>query len=77
MSGQSTEATERTFIHDLASPLSTAIFLLDMVVEDLQSRQGGVPEELTGVVKAYSALERIRTLLSERCAFLIGQGKVS
>ena len=34
------DTNERKFLHDIASPIGTALFLLDMTVEDMAKRPG-------------------------------------
>ena len=62
---------ERSFLHDLASPIGTAIFLLDVIIEEMQERSGGIPDELPRIEQTYAALEKVRELLAERRAYLI------
>ena len=49
------DSNERKFLHDIASPLGAAIFLLDMTVEDMVKRTGANPEELNQIKQALFA----------------------
>jgi len=68
--------SERQFLHDLATPLTTAFFILDVVSVELKKETTPHPlaeidEKLT---KVRIALEKIKTLLQNRRQFLIEQG---
>lgn len=65
---------ERRFLHDLAGPACTAIFLLDVVLENLQTRSEINSEDLQQLSKVYEALEKVKTLLHGRREVLIGRG---
>ena len=56
------DSNERKFLHDIASPLGAAIFLLDMTVEDMVKRTGANPEEQIRSSRPYS-LKQIQALL--------------
>jgi nicotinamidase-related amidase len=65
---------ERKFLHDIASPIATAIFLIDMIkdgVKDLGGIDADVP---TQVKQLEDLLEKIRMLVEERREVLIKQG---
>lgn len=59
---------ERKFIHDLANPLVTAMFVVDAYLAKLALQSAESPE----LQRAYAALERMQQLLAERRALLIG-----
>jgi hypothetical protein len=68
------ENDEREFLHDLASPIATALFITDAVLEGIQARSHTDPEELIQVKQLYDALEKARSLLHERRETLIKRG---
>lgn len=62
-------AEQRQFLHDLSSPLSTAIFIVDMLREDLQA----LPEAGTlapSLEQLNSTLEKLRKMIEDRRAAL-------
>ncbi len=66
---------ERQFLHDLASPLGTAVFLLDIVIEDLKARLGAADsEELKHLATIHQQMERMRQMLGARRQLLIDRG---
>lgn len=68
---------EREFLHNLASPLSTAIFLVDAALDNIQSRPEANADDVMQLVDAYQALERVKMLLQERREILIKRGVTS
>lgn len=65
---------EREFLHNLASPLSTALFLVDALLDSVQKRATGDPGELEQVIKIYKSLDKIKNLLKDRREELIKRG---
>ena len=65
---------ERTFLHDLATPLGTAILLADSILEDFQSRQGVDPDDLMRVAEIYKSLEKLSAYIKSRRETLIARG---
>ncbi len=68
------DSNERKFLHDIASPLGAAIFLLDMTVEDMVKRTGANPEELNQIKQAFDSLKQIQALLEAKRDALIKLG---
>lgn len=64
---------ERSFLHDLASPLGTAILLADALLENMQSK-GTDPDEVMQMGQIYEALELLKSLISKRKDVLIKKG---
>jgi len=67
------EENERQFLHDLATPLTTAFFILDVVLDDLQ-KESPPHSSCPRLAQAYAAVEKIRILLQNRRKVLIEQG---
>ena len=65
---------EREFLHDLASPLGTAMLLADSLLEDLQERTSIDPDDVMRMVDIHQALERLSKLLKNRREILIARG---
>lgn len=65
---------ERGFLHDLASPLGTAMLLVDSLLEDLQERASIDPDDVMRTVEIHQALERLSNLLKNRREILIARG---
>ncbi|MEO5971048.1 MAG: hypothetical protein ABIQ95_14060, partial [Bdellovibrionia bacterium] len=59
------ENKERKFLHDISSPVGTAIFVLDIVLDTLKSHTNP-PEELIQIQQLSGIFERIKTLIEER-----------
>ena len=66
------EESERKFLHDLASPLATAIFLVDMAQEDLATNPAEIAESMK---KIAASLEKTKVLLHARRTYLILQSE--
>ena len=62
---------ERSFLHDIASPLGTAMFLVDALLEDLESKPSPDADGLAQVRAIYQALQSIQKLLQARREILI------
>lgn len=75
MSEQSSNGSdEREFLHELASPLGTAIFVIDAVIDTVQSRPGVDPDELIQLAEIFQALEKMKKLLQGRREVLVKRG---
>ena len=68
------EGDERKFLHDIASPLGTAIFVMDSLLDGIQSRAGGNKDDLDQACQVYEALEKIKKMLQDRREILIKRG---
>ncbi len=67
---------ERKFLHDLATPLGTAMLLTDIILEDIQTRADIDPEDVMKLGDIYKALEKIKSLIYERREILIKNEEV-
>ncbi len=65
---------ERKFLHDLASPVGAALFLVDIVIDGLQSRPDIDSKELRRTGEVYQSLEKVKLMLHERREILIKRG---
>lgn len=63
---------ERTFIHDINSPLSAALFILESLQDDL-AQNPEQAETCSQVKAALDCLEKIKNLAQARRALLIQQ----
>lgn len=68
------EVEERKFLHDIASPIGTAIFVVDMLLESMQGNSNVNSEELTQVKQIADLMENIKKMIEARRAVLIAQG---
>lgn len=66
---------ERRFLHDIASPLSAAIFNLDILLET--TRESADKANLPQLESMQRSLEKIRVLLQDRRAILIQRSSES
>ncbi len=57
---------ERAFLHDLASPLSTLLFLLDIIMADIKKKSGETAPELEKIKQSLELVDRIKKLLEQR-----------
>jgi hypothetical protein len=69
-----TETAERKFLHDIASPVGTAIFVLDMVLDSMKSRTDANAAELAQTQQVFEVLNQIKKAIDERREVLIQQG---
>ncbi len=60
------ENPERKFLHDIASPLGTALFLQDLIVETLEERQGVNQRELTQARQLLEVLRQMKGMVEAR-----------
>jgi hypothetical protein len=67
------ENEERKFLHDIASPVGAAIFVLDMVLDSMKSRADANPDELTQTQQVFDLLDKIKNAIEERRKILIQQ----
>ncbi|MEW6055486.1 MAG: hypothetical protein AB1540_02645 [Bdellovibrionota bacterium] len=68
------ETEERKFLHDIASPVGTAIFVLDMVLDSMKNRPNANPDELAQAQQVFDVLGQIKKKIEERRQILIQQG---
>ena len=68
------ENDEREFLHSLASPIGTAFFLADSLLDNMQNCHETNPNELMQAVQIFEALETIKKLLIQRRELLIKRG---
>ena len=67
------KSAERKFLHDIATPLATAIFILDTLKEDLLASNGKDSPLIQMTEELEKALNKTRDLLAERREILISQ----
>ncbi|MGE3974106.1 MAG: hypothetical protein AB7F59_06225 [Bdellovibrionales bacterium] len=65
---------ERQFLHDMATPLGTAMLLTDSYIEDVKARPNVISEEVNQLTEIYAALEKLNKLLMMRREVLIKRG---
>jgi hypothetical protein len=58
--------TEAEFLHTMATPLATAIIIVDSIQENLKSKSGSEADENKQLVDLMSTLEQIRSLIRNR-----------
>jgi hypothetical protein len=61
-----TETPEIKFLHDISSPVSTAIFVMDMVLDNMKKRPEVNSEELAQTQQVFSLLDQIKKSIEER-----------
>jgi hypothetical protein len=65
---------ERTFLHDLATPLGTAMLLADSILEDVRTRPSVDPDDLMRLENIFQSLEKLDCLIRDRRQDLISRG---
>ena len=65
---------EQNFLHDISGSLGNAIFLTDMILDNIRSRQPSETnlEDINHVEQVYSALEQMKKAIHERRQVLLG-----
>jgi hypothetical protein len=67
---------EDKFLHNLATPLGTALLILDAFIEEVEARKASeAPEDAKRLKDIYQALERMSVLLRERKEYLVLKGQ--
>ena len=56
------ENNERKFIHDIATPLATALFLTEMLLENIKSRPDAAPEDLSSLRKIHEVVGKMKKI---------------
>jgi hypothetical protein len=64
---------ERKFIHDIASPLGSAIFILDMALETMKSTANSNSEEWVQIQQVADILSQLKKKLEDRRELLISK----
>lgn len=65
---------ERQFLHDLATPIGTALFLSDSLRDNLESNNSVDAESLQQIKLIYESLNKVSGLLHARRDALIKRG---
>ena len=65
---------EREFLHDIATPLGTAMLLADSLLEEIQERKEADPDDVMRLGEIYKALNHLQELLVGRREILIKRG---
>ena len=73
----SAENSERKFLHDISSPLGTALLLSDSLAETVQPGTALTEESVDQIKTVLHELERVRTIIQKRREFLIESEKAS
>lgn len=68
------ESDEREFLHDLASPLGTATYIAEAVLDSLDERTVKEFPELEQLQQLHEALQKMKSKLNERREVLIKRG---
>lgn len=68
------ESEERKFLHDIASPISSGLFIVDMLLESMKSRPDADPDELKQTKQVFDLLEKLKKMIENRREILIQQG---
>jgi hypothetical protein len=64
---------ERKFLHDISSPLGTALFVLDACLEERRGTPAEQSEEFRSLEQAYAALDKVRQLVAARRDTLVAE----
>jgi hypothetical protein len=58
-------------LHDIASPLATTLFLVDILKDDVEEKGGGDSPEAKKLRQVHELLLKMKSMLEERRAVLI------
>ena len=72
--GKKDGSDEREFLHDLATPLGTALLLTDSLLDDVQNRPNVEPDDLMRLGEIYNSLEKLNNSLKIRREILVSRG---
>jgi hypothetical protein len=69
---------QRKFLHDIANPLATVIFLVDSITHACKNANPPVdPKIVDRLGKAAASLERMKVMLQDRRSALISAGETA
>jgi hypothetical protein len=68
------ENDERKFLHDISSPMGTALLLADSLLENMKNRPDVSPDELAQIGRINEVLEIAGNMIHERRQVLIQRG---
>ena len=57
---------ERRFLHDLSTPLSTVLLILDATLDQLSAGSVITYDEIAQITQAYESADKMRKFLEER-----------
>lgn len=60
------ENDERKFLHDIATPTCTAIFVIDTLLDDVKNRPNAKQEEIEQLKQIFNSLEKIKKAIEAR-----------
>jgi len=66
---------ERKFLHEVANPIATALFVADALLEDLKEAGSTPADTLAQLSQVTQALEKTQVLLQNRRKILIERGE--
>lgn len=62
---------ERKFLHDIASPIGTALFLIDGAIDTFKAIEGIPPDDLAQLQLILDSLMRVKDMMQARRKVLI------
>ncbi len=65
---------ERKFLHDVAGPIATSLFIAEILDENLSAKLAPTEDDLLLVKQILESLGKVKTMLSERRDILIAKG---
>lgn len=65
---------ERKFLHDISSPVGTALLLIDMIAEGLQEKLPSDANEIQQIAQAAESLDKLKKMIVSRREILIQRG---
>ena len=64
---------ERKFLHDVANPLGTAMFVMDSVLDDLKSHVNPDQDAILQLIQIQASLEKIKIILQKKAVFALSK----
>lgn len=73
---KSPHAAERTFLHDIATPVAVALGMIDLMLDDVQEGSATLEDgQKKRLEKAQTALLKLQEMMSSRRSILIAADK--
>ena len=69
------QSEERKFLHDIASPVGTGLFMMDGMLERMSQEPGTDPKLLAQLKRIYETFDKMRLMIQDRRSVLIEAGK--
>ena len=69
------QSGERKFLHDIASPIGTGLFMSELMLEQISQEPGVDPELVNQLKRVYETFDKLRHMIQDRRTTLIEAAK--